>query len=294
MSTILDEILDHKRKEIAARKAATPLPDLQAAAAAMPPTRGFTEALLKTINSGQAASPSSGANSGQAASSSSAFNSGQAATFSCGQAAVIAEVKKASPSKGVIREDFDPVAIAHSYEAAGATCLSVLTDEKYFQGRDQYLSLIRDNVSLPLLRKEFIVDEYQIYEARVLGADCVLLIVSALDISQLTRLQQCANALELDVLIEVHNATELGAALSLSPHLVGINNRNLKTFETSLDSTFDLLDDIPSDVLVVTESGIHSREDVRLMQERGVNVFLVGEAFMREKDPGLALRQLFY
>jgi indole-3-glycerol phosphate synthase len=270
MSTILDEILDHKREEITARKAATPLADLQTAAGAMAPTRGFTAALLKTLSSGQAGSTS------------------------WGQAAIIAEVKKASPSKGVIRKDFDPVAIATSFEAAGASCLSVLTDEKYFQGSDQNLQLIRDNVSLPLLRKEFIVDEYQIYEARVLGADCILLIVAALDATQLTRLQQCASSLQLDVLIEVHDAAELVVALNLSPRLVGINNRNLKTFEVSLDTTFDLLKDIPPDVLVVTESGINTQEDVESMRERDVNVFLVGEAFMRKKDPGQALRELFY
>ena len=210
-----------------------------------------------------------------------------------GQAAIIAEVKKASPSKGVIRENFDPVAIAHSYAAAGATCLSVLTDEKYFQGSDEFLRSIRDEVALPLLRKEFIVADYQIYESRALGADCILLIVSALDNIQLAELHQCARDLSLDVLIEVHDATELAVALDLSPSLVGINNRNLKTFETSLQITCDLLESIPLEVLVVTESGIRTREDVQAMRERNVHAFLVGEAFMSAEDPGLALRNLF-
>ncbi len=261
MTTILDEILAHKREEVAQRSAATPLPQVQAAAVAMPPTRGFTDALSATVK--------------------------------LGQAAIIAEVKKASPSKGVIRENFDPVAIAHSYAAAGATCLSVLTDEKYFQGSDEFLGSIRDEVDLPLLRKEFIVAEYQIYESRALGADCILLIVSALDNIQLAELHQCARDLSLDVLIEVHDATELAVALDLSPNLVGINNRNLKTFETSLQITYDLLESIPLEVLVVTESGIRTRQDVQAMREHNVHAFLVGEAFMSAEDPGLALRNLF-
>jgi indole-3-glycerol phosphate synthase len=193
----------------------------------------------------------------------------------------------------VIRENFDPVAIAHSYAAAGASCLSVLTDEKYFQGSDEFLRSIRDEVDLPLLRKEFIVAEYQIYESRALGADCILLIVSALDNVQLAELHQCAQDLSLDVLIEVHDATELAVALDLSPSLVGINNRNLKTFETSLQITYDLLESIPLDVLAVTESGIRTRQDVQAMREHNVHAFLVGEAFMSAEDPGLALRKLF-
>ena len=210
-----------------------------------------------------------------------------------GRPAVIAEVKKASPSKGVIREDFDPVAIASSYEQAGATCLSVLTDERYFQGSDDHLRAIRKIVALPVLRKDFIVDEYQIYEARVMCADCVLLIVSALDIMQLTTFHQLARNLRLDVLLEVHHATELAAALSLQPTMIGINNRNLKTFETSLDNTFSLLDSIPDGVLVVTESGIRERAHVSAMRAKNVNAFLVGEAFMKAKEPGAALTQLF-
>ncbi len=261
MTTILDEILANKREEVSQRSAATPLPQVQAAAAAMPPTRDFTDALSAAVK--------------------------------LGRAAIIAEVKKASPSKGVIRENFDPVAIAHSYAAAGATCLSVLTDEKYFQGSDEYLQSIRDEVDLPLLRKEFIVTEYQIHESRALGADCILLIVSALDNAQLADLHQCASALSMDVLIEVHDAAELAVALELSPSLVGINNRNLNTFETSLQITYDLLETIPPDVLVVTESGIRTRQDVQAMRERNVHAFLVGEAFMSAEDPGLALRKLF-
>jgi len=261
MKSILDEILAHKREEVAERSAATPLPQVQAAAVAMPPTRDFSNAL--------------------------------AAQIKLGQAAIIAEVKKASPSKGVIRDQFDPVAIARSYETAGASCLSVLTDEKYFQGRDEFLRLIRDAVDLPLLRKEFMVSEYQVHESRALGADCILLIVSALDKIQLTELHHCAKTLSLDVLIEVHDAAELAVALDLSPSLVGINNRNLKTFETNLKVTYDLLETIPPEVLVVTESGIRTREDVLAMRERNVHAFLVGEAFMRAEDPGVALRELF-
>ncbi len=282
MNTILDEILAHKREEVAERRAARPLTEVQAAAAAMPPTRGFTDALSAIVKLGQAPAP----DTGQAP-----INSDLAASW--GQAAIIAEVKKASPSKGVIRENFDPVAIAHSYAAAGASCLSVLTDEKYFQGRDEFLQSIRDEVDLPLLRKEFIVTEYQIHESRALGADCILLIVSALENIQLAELHECARDLSLDVLIEVHDAAELAVALDLSPSLVGINNRNLKTFETSLQITYDLLETIPLDVLVVTESGIRTREDVQAMRERNVHAFLVGEAFMRAEDPGLALRKLF-
>ena len=210
-----------------------------------------------------------------------------------GNAAVIAEVKKASPSKGVIRADFQPTDIAQSYQDAGATCLSVLTDEKYFQGSDAYLEAIRSVVELPLLRKEFIVDAYQIAESRLIGADCVLLIVAALSPHSLRAFYAQARDLGLDVLIEVHDADELALALSLEPQLIGINNRNLKTFETSLTNTYNLLDSIPDDVLVVTESGIHTRDDVQAMREHDVHAFLVGEAFMRADDPGAALRTLF-
>lgn len=259
--TILDEILAHKATEVAARKKHRPLAELEGALNQLPPTRGFVRALKQTVQRGDAA--------------------------------VIAEVKKASPSKGVIRENFQPVEIAGSYQAGGATCLSVLTDGKYFQGSDDYLQSIRAAVDLPLLRKEFIVDAYQIPESRLLGADCILLIVAALRPAELRDLHEQATELGLDVLMEVHDADELNIALELKPRLVGINNRNLKTFETSLTNTFNLLDRVPDGVMVVTESGIHSRDDVRQMREHDVHAFLVGEAFMRAEDPGAELRKLF-
>lgn len=258
---ILGEIVEHKHREVAQRRQSQPLDKLKELIGALASPRPFAAALQVRVTQNQPA--------------------------------VIAEIKKASPSKGVIRSDFDPVAIASSYEQAGATCLSVLTDEKYFQGRDEYLVAVRETVDLPLLRKEFIVDGYQLYEARVLGADCVLLIVSALDTMQLSALYQRARNLDLDVLIEVHDGEELEAALKLNPEMVGINNRNLKTFDTSLENTLSLLDRIPDGTLVVTESGIHSRDDVQLMLDHGVRAFLVGEAFMRAEDPGTALAELF-
>lgn len=259
--TILDEILAHKAGEVAQRQKTLPLSELTRRYRDLPEPRSFTGALKARVDSGESA--------------------------------VIAEIKKASPSKGVIRADFDPPAIAESYRRGGAACLSVLTDEKYFQGHDRYLADVRATVDLPLLRKDFIVDEYQIHEARALGADCVLLIVAALDIMQLTVFHQCAVNLGLDVLIEVHDRNELAAAMTLQPTMIGINNRNLKTFETSLDNTLQLLADIPDQVLVVTESGIHSRADVARMREHNVNAFLVGEAFMRAEDPGSELQALF-
>lgn len=258
---ILREIIEHKYREVAARRALQSLDKLKKHIETLPTTKPFTDALL--------------------------------ARTRMGQSAVIAEIKKASPSKGVIRADFDPVEIARCYELSGACCLSVLTDEKYFQGSDEYLVEVRRAVDVPLLRKEFIVDEYQLYESRALGADCVLLIVSALDTVELNALHQCATGLGLDVLIEVHDHEELTAALKLNPAMVGINNRNLQTFETSLDNTLSLLEHIPESTLVVTESGIHSRENVQLMLDHGVRAFLVGEAFMRAEDPGKALTELF-
>lgn len=259
--TVLDQILDHKRQEIVARQDKRPMKDLRQQARSAPATRNFAAAI--------------------------------AAEIEAGNPAVIAEIKKASPSKGIIRSDFDPQAIAISYQAAGASALSVLTDERFFQGHDDYLISARGAVRLPVLRKDFIVDEYQIYEARVLGADCILLIVAALDIMQLTVLYHVARGLELDVLIEVHDETELAAALTLNPTLVGINNRNLKTFETTLDTTYRLLSGIPKDVTVITESGIATRQDVVAMRAHGVHGFLVGEAFMRQADPGAALAAMF-
>ena len=211
-----------------------------------------------------------------------------------GRSAVIAEVKKASPSKGVLRENFDPAAIAQSYAAGGASCLSVLTDIDFFQGADAYLQQAKQAAGIPVLRKDFMVDEYQIYEARFLGADCILLIVAALDDIQLRQFYELALELGMDVLVEVHDEEELDRALALDLSMVGINNRNLRTFEVSLDTTLALLHKIPPDCLVVTESGILKTEDVQLMRNNQVNTFLVGEAFMRAKDPGEKLRELFF
>ena len=255
--TILHEILAHKVREVAERRARRSLADVHSAAEAAPPARGFADALRGR------------------------------------RPGVIAEIKKASPSKGVIRPHLEPVEIARAYEDAGAACLSVLTDERYFQGQDAYLVAARDATALPALRKDFVVDAYQVFEARALGADCILLIVSALEADRLRQFDALARELGMDVLIEVHDADELDTALTLTPALLGINNRDLKTFETSLDTTLKLLPAIPQGVTVVTESGIHAREDVQRMREAGVEAFLVGEAFMREADPGAALRSLF-
>ena len=210
-----------------------------------------------------------------------------------GQAAVIAEIKKASPSRGVLREDFNPAQIAMSYENGGATCLSVLTDVDFFKGVDAYLLQARAACSLPVLRKDFIVDPYQVYEARALGADCVLLIVAALSDSMLLELLQLTRHLGMDALVEVHDAGELERALAIPAPLLGINNRDLRSFETSLEVTLGFLEQIPDDRIVVTESGIHTVEDVALMRSRGVNVFLVGEAFMKAPEPGEKLSELF-
>ena len=209
------------------------------------------------------------------------------------QAAVIAEVKKASPSKGVIREDFNPADIAKSYEEGGASCLSVLTDIDFFQGADEYLKQARAACKLPVIRKDFIVDTYQVYEARAMGADCILLIVAVLSDEQMAKLYQLALDLKMDVLIEVHDEAELHRALPFGATLVGINNRNLRNFETSLNTTIDLLEQIPADRIVVTESGIHTTADVKLMRDHNVNAFLVGEAFMRADEPGAELKKLF-
>ena len=262
MSDILEKIIATKHKEVAQRSAALDVAALKARVPEASPVRGFADKLR------------------------------QAALAE--QPGVIAEIKKASPSKGVIREHFDPSEIAKDYAAAGATCLSVLTDESYFQGADEYLEEVRKTVELPVIRKDFIVDEYQIYESRVLGADCILLIAAALNIMQLTAFSQKAKDLGMDVLIEVHNRSELDAALSLQPKLIGINNRNLKTFETHLDTTLNLLEHIPEHITVVTESGIACKADVELMQNNGVFCFLVGEAFMRAQSPGAELHKLFY
>ena len=261
MSTILDTILARKREEVAARRERTSLFELKARAASAPPLRGFADAV--------------------------------AAKIAAGQAAVIAEVKKASPSKGVIRADFDPAAIARSYAAGGAACLSVLTDVDFFQGADEYLVAARDACALPVLRKDFIVDAYQLYEARVLGADCVLLIAAALDDAQLAEYAFIAAELGMDVLVEVHDLDELERALPIPARLLGINNRNLKTFEVSLQTTLELKVAVPADRVLVTESGILARADVALMRDNAIHAFLVGEAFMRQPDPGAALSALF-
>lgn len=213
--------------------------------------------------------------------------------MAAGQAAVIAEIKKASPSRGVLRENFDPAQIARSYEQGGATCLSVLTDVDFFKGADVYLQQARAACSLPVLRKDFVIDPYQVYEARALGADCILLIVAALAAPMLQELYRLANYLGMDALVEVHDADELERALQLPAPMVGINNRNLRTFETSLEVTLGFLDRIPEDRFVVTESGILTRADVAMMRERGVNAFLVGEAFMKAAEPGEKLAELF-
>ncbi|MCG7576701.1 MULTISPECIES: indole-3-glycerol phosphate synthase TrpC [unclassified Halomonas] len=260
--TILTRILARKDQEVAERQQAVSEADLLALAEKQSAPRGFIEALNQRI--------------------------------AAGDAAVIAEVKKASPSKGVMREAFHPADIAKSYAQGGAACLSVLTDADFFQGHEDYLIAARDACDLPVIRKDFITHGYQVTEARAIGADCILLIVAALNDAQLRDLHQQANALGMDVLVEIHDAEELERALALDLKLVGINNRNLHTFETSLNTTLDLLPRIPDGVTVITESGIHTRDDVELMRDHEVNGFLVGEAFMREEDPGLALKRLFF
>jgi indole-3-glycerol phosphate synthase len=262
MSDILDRILARKHEEVAARSARVPRALLEARLSRAPASRGFAEAIAAKIRSGRPA--------------------------------VIAEVKKASPSKGVIRPQFDPAAIARSYEAGGAACLSVLTDVDFFQGDDAYLQQARTACALPVLRKDFVVDPYQVLEARALGADCILLIVAALDDAQLAELTALAMDLGMDVLVEVHDIDELERALQVPAPLLGINNRNLRTFEVSLGTTLALRDAVPRDRILVTESGIATRTDVRRMRDGGVDAFLVGESFMREPDPGDALHRLFF
>jgi len=260
-SDILDRIVSVKAEEVSAAKAARSPARVAEDARAAPPARGFERALRAKI--------------------------------AAGKAAVVAEIKKASPSKGVLRESFDPPAIAAAYERAGAACLSVLTDKPFFQGAAEYLVGARGACALPALRKEFIVDEYQVAESRALGADAILLIVAALDDAQLASLEAVALDYGMDVLVEVHDARELDRALRLSTPLVGINNRNLRNFSVTLDTTFNLLPRIPPEKLVVTESGIATQRDVAMMRAKGVHAFLVGEAFMRAPDPGKALAALF-
>jgi indole-3-glycerol phosphate synthase len=259
---ILRRINARKREEVALSRRAVPLRQLEESLPEAEPPRGFTAAL--------------------------------AATIARGDAAVIAEIKKASPSRGVLREDFHPAEIAASYAAGGAACLSVLTDSDFFQGSAAYLREARAACSLPVIRKDFIIDDYQVYEARAMGADCILLIAASLDDAQLQDLNALAHALGMDVLVEVHDAAELQRALRLPNRLVGINNRNLRTFEVTLQTTLSLLAAIPAERIVVTESGIHAADDVRLMRDHGVHAFLVGEAFMRAADPGAKLAELFF
>jgi len=262
VSDILQRILARKAEEIQARAANVPLCELSKRTADASKPRGFVRAMQARI--------------------------------ARGDAAVIAEVKKASPSKGVIRADFDPAAIARSFELGGAACLSVLTDIDFFQGADAYLQQARAACALPVLRKDFTIDAYQVYEARSLGADCILLIVAALDDVVLRELSLLAQELGMDVLVEAHDAIELERALKTGATLIGINNRSLRTFETSLNTTLNLRHQVPADRILVTESGIHNAADVTRMRTADVQAFLVGEAFMRASDPGAALQELFF
>jgi indole-3-glycerol phosphate synthase len=258
---ILRKIIRRKTEEVVDRMARVSLQEQAERAKEGTPVRGFVDRVVKTIQAGQPA--------------------------------VIAEIKKASPSKGVMREHFLPAEIAVSYEQGGACCLSVLTDIDFFQGSDAYLQQARQACSLPVLRKDFIIDPYQVYEARAIGADCILLIVAVLGDAQLKELANLASSLGMDVLVEVHDAEELARALPLNLPLIGINNRNLRTFETTLETTLSLLPRIPADRIVVTESGIHTPADVARMRAHHVNAFLVGEAFMKAEQPGEKLHELF-
>ena len=260
--TVLKKILSRKAEEVEELLASYSLDELERRAAKASPVRAFTNALLRKVQQNDPA--------------------------------VIAEIKKASPSQGVIRENFDPVEIAQSYASAGAACLSVLTDQDFFMGHNDYLVAAREACQIPVIRKDFIVDRSQIAEARAIGADCVLLIVAALEATQLRELHSYAKDLTLDVLVEVHNSEELDHALSLDLSMVGINNRNLHNFHTDLETTFSLLAQIDPQILVVTESGIHTSANVAQMREHAVNAFLVGEAFMRAEDPGSMLKELFF
>lgn len=258
---ILKTILKRKGEELAERSRKISIREMSERAARQAPPRDYAGALKARIHAGAPA--------------------------------VIAEIKRASPSKGLLRKNYRPADIARSYESGGAAALSVLTDVDFFQGADEHLSAARDACTLPVLRKDFTIDAYQVYEARASGADCVLLIVGCLGDAQLTELSGLAAHLDMDVLVEVHDAEELERALELRPTLLGINNRDLRSFDTSLNTTFDLLAGVPAGTTVITESGIHTREDVALMREHGVHAFLVGEAFMREDDPGKKLMELF-
>jgi len=261
MSDILNKIIATKVMEVAAAKAQKPLAEVQAEAKAAAAPRDFVNSIRNKIANNKSA--------------------------------VIAEIKKASPSKGIIRADFRPADIAKSYEQGGAACLSVLTDVEYFQGSPEYLKQARAACALPVLRKDFMIDPYQVYEARAMGADCILLIAAALDLASMRELEKIAHELGMAVLVEVHNGEELDLALQLETPLLGINNRNLRTFEVTLDTTLGLLARIPQNKIVVTESGIFTAEDVALMRKNNVHTFLVGEAFMRQPEPGVELAKVF-
>ncbi|MCI0400233.1 MAG: indole-3-glycerol phosphate synthase TrpC [Gammaproteobacteria bacterium] len=260
-SNFLAEIVQHKRDHITDQMARFPFEEIKQQAADRPPTRGFASTIMERI--------------------------------AAGKPAVIAELKKASPSKGVIRKNYDPAAIAVSYEKGGATCLSVLTDRPFFQGSDDHLRIVRAASSLPVLRKDFTIDPYQVYEARAIGADCILLIVAILNDHHMRDLAQLASELDLDVLVEIHNREELERGLMLRMPLIGINNRDLHTFNANIETTIGLLVDVLHDRTVITESGVHTREHVALMRRYGVNAFLIGEAFMSSDDPGKKLAELF-
>ena len=259
---ILIQILNRKREEIAERSLTVPIDVLMQQSASADAVRGFIRSIENKISNDQSA--------------------------------VIAEIKKASPSKGLLREHFEPAVIAKSYAAHGAACLSILTDKDYFQGDEAYLQQARAACELPVIRKDFIIDSYQVYEARAINADCILLIVSALDDETLHALYLLAGELQLDVLMEVHDENEMKRALTTGARLIGINNRNLRTFETSLDTTLKMLGMVDEHHILVTESGIHTRDDVQLMRDNGVHAFLVGEAFMRAESPGEKLAELFF
>lgn len=258
---ILKTILAKKAEEVARRKSGMSIANLEEIASVVERPRGFYSAIQHKVL--------------------------------VKKPAIIAEIKKASPSQGVIREDFQPVLIGQDYAMNGATCLSVLTDKEFFQGSEAYLQMVRERCPLPVLRKDFMIDAYQVYEARALGADCILLIVAALEDSLMLELSDTATKLGMDVLVEVHDAEELQRALKLETKLIGINNRNLRTFETALQTTLDLKQQIPADRIVITESGIHTADDVKLMLDNDVYAFLVGEVFMRAESPGRKMRELF-
>jgi len=259
---ILQKILATKVTEVAKRRVRMPIATLQEIATGVEPPRGFCAALQSKV--------------------------------AAKKPAIIAEIKKASPSKGVIRENFQPILIGQDYAMNGATCLSVLTDKDYFQGSEAALQMVRERCPLPVLRKDFMIDPYQIYESRALGADCILLIVAALVDSQMQELALLAKSLGMDVLVEVHDADELQRALQLETPLIGINNRNLRTFDTHLQTTLTLQAQVPAGRLIITESGIHTKEDVQLMLENGIYTFLIGEAFMRAEHPGQKMHELFF